>query len=80
MFHAVVRRQCGAHPAEGKIHAGSLWATSTRYFNLSLLGVPVHGPVAVEPIANCQFHRLSPLFCTALRRLISRAVQPASHA
>ena len=41
------------------------------------LGRSVHGPVAVEPIANCRFHRLSPLFCTALRRLISRAVEAA---
>ena len=43
------------------------------------LGRSVHGPVAVEPIANCRFHCLSPLFCKALRRLISRAVEAAMH-
>ena len=41
------------------------------------LGRSVHGPVAVEPIASCRFQCLSPLFCTALRRLISRAVEAA---
>ena len=41
------------------------------------LGRSVHGHVAVEPIANFRFHCLSPLFCTALRRLISRAVEAA---
>ena len=37
------------------------------------LGLYVHGPV----IASCPFRCLSPLFCMALRRLDSRAVEAA---
>ena len=46
-------------------------------FSLSLLGVLCMAPSHVEPIASCPFQCLSPLFCTALRRLSSRAVEAA---
>ena len=43
----------------------------------SVLGVLCMAPSHVEPIASCPFRCLSPLFCMALRRLDSRAVEAA---
>ena len=51
--------------------------TPTKYFSLSLLGVLCMAPSHVEPIPSYRFRCLSPLFCMALRRLNSRAVEAA---